>query len=275
VRNLTLGNIDRMRQCWSQVKRTLRSTFHLLNTFGLDESNLTSLNATLPVAQYLHRTGHDLLSQDTPFNILNAERIRRWVIAALLNQVFGGSSDSTIAVARRVIDQVDPGTDFPFAALNAELSRHLKRSSAFDDSTIDAVLSLNYGHKLTYLALTLLYDEHRWGTTPHHVDHIFPRAVLSRTALMNLNVPQSKIDELQRLENRFGNLQLLSASELFNSWIRTRDSGFMARHSLPEGEHLQTTLMLPKFIEERERLVRARLRRLQFDPELDYGRKSA
>lgn len=282
VRNLTLGNIDRMRQCWSQVKRTLRSTFHLLNTFGLDESNLTSLNATLPVAQYLHRTGHDLLSQDTPFNILNAERIRRWVIAALLNQVFGGSSDSTIAVARRVIDQIGPGADFPFAALNAELSRHLKRSSAFDDSTIDAVLNLNYGHKLTYLALTLLYDEHRWGTTPHHVDHIFSRAVLSRTALMNLNIPQSKIDELQRLENRFGNLQLLSASENleknaqpFSSWIRTRDSGFMARHSIPESEHLQTTLMMPKFVEERERLIRARLRRLQFDPELDFGRKSA
>ncbi|MHA6729630.1 DUF262 domain-containing protein [Devosia sp. A369] len=276
VRNLTLANLDTMRIAWPSVKKTLRRTFALLNAFGLDESNLTSLNATLPIAQYLHSTGHDLLAQDTTFNILNAERIRRWIIAALLNLVFGGTSDSTIAVARKVVEKVQPGDDFPFAGLNAELSRHLKRSSAFEDSSIEAVLGLGYGQKLTFLALTLLYDEHRWGMMPFHVDHVFPQALLSRATLMKQNLPQSKIDEIQGLTNRFGNLQLLSQSEnieknaqAFGTWIRTRDDQFTKRHSLPPDEHLQTILMLPKFIEEREKLVRARLKRLQLDPSVD------
>src|SRR5690606_26289981 len=47
----------------------------------------------------------------------------------------------------------------------------------------------------------------------------------------------------------------------FSTWIRTRDAGFLARHSIPEGEHLQTVLMLPKFVTEREKLIRQRLRR--------------
>lgn len=273
VRNLTLANIDAMQSAWPKVKKTLRSTFTLLNTYGLDETNLTSLNATLPIAQYLHLTGHDLLAQDTPFNVINAERVRRWIIAALINTVFGGASDSTITVARRVIEKTSPGSDFPFLELNVELSRHLRRSSAFEDSTIDDVLKLSYGKKLTFLALTLLYDEHRWGNIPHHIDHIFPHALLSKNALMTLNTPQNKIDELQALENRFANLELLSAPEnleknaqQFGTWIRTRDVGFLARHSIPEGEHLQTVLMMPKFITEREKLIRKRLRRLQLDP---------
>ncbi|RWN61241.1 MAG: DUF262 domain-containing protein [Mesorhizobium sp.] len=273
VRNLTLANIDSMQSAWPKVKKSLRATFALLNTYGLDETNLTSLNATLPIAQYLHLTGHDLLTQDTPFNVVNAERIRRWIIAALINTVFGGASDSTITVARNVIEKSKPGSDFPFLQLHAELSKHLRRSSAFEDSTIDDVLKLTYGKKLTFLALTLLYDEHRWGNIPHHVDHVFPHAVLSRNALMGLNVSQSKIDELRDLENRFANLELLSAPEnleknaqQFSTWIRTRDVGFISRHRIPEGEHLQTVLMLPKFIEEREKLIRKRLRRLQLDP---------
>ncbi|MBB6182389.1 hypothetical protein [Pseudorhizobium flavum] len=275
VRNLTLANIDAMQAAWTKVKKTLRSTFALLNTFGLDETNLTSLNATLPVAQYLHLTGHDLLAQDTPFNVMNAERIRRWIIAALLNTVFGGASDSTITVARRVIEKTKPGDDFPFLELNAELSRHLRRSAAFEDSTIENVLQLRYGQKLTFLALTLLYEEHRWGQIPHHVDHIFPHSALSRASLMSLNVSQTKIDELQRLENCFANLELLSAPENleknaqpFSAWIRTRDSGFLARHSIPEAENLRTILMLPNFVAAREKLIRERLRKLQFDPAL-------
>lgn len=278
VRNLTLANIDAMQVAWPKVKASLRSTFALLNAFGIDETNLTSLNATLPVAQYLHRTGHDLLAQDTPFNVLNAERIRRWLVAALLNTVFGGSSDGTIMVARRVLEEASPGDDFPLLKLNAELSRHLRRSSAFEDSTIEEVLQLRYGQKLTFLALTLLYDEHRWGNIPHHVDHIFPHAVLSRNALMTLNVPQSKIDELRELENRLGNLELLSAPEnlekngqQFGTWIRTRDAGFISRHSIPDDEALHTVMMLPRFIAAREKLIRRRLGRLQYDPASTQG----
>jgi len=194
-------------------------------------------------------------------------------VAALLNQVFGGSSDSTIAVARKVIDGVPPNNDFPFVELNVALSRHLKRSSAFDDQAIEAVLGLKYGHKLTFLALTLLYDEQRWGQMPHHVDHIFPKARLSRNALHAMNLPGSHIDTITSAVDRLGNLQLLSATENleknadpFEHWVQTRDEGFAARHHLPENEHLRTIEMFPSFVKAREGLLRARLTRLRFDP---------
>tara|TARA_R110000751_G_scaffold71441_12_gene145043 strand:+ start:10358 stop:12151 length:1794 start_codon:yes stop_codon:yes gene_type:complete len=274
VKNFTNHNLEVMRGNWTKIQLSLKRTFQLVNSFGIDRENLTSLNALLPIAYYLHKVDLDLLSASTPFSIANAERIRRWLIAALLNRVFGGTSDSTIGAARNAISASLRDTrDFPLAALNAALTRQIKRPSNLAGEALANVMEIQYGNRQIFLLLSLLYENKGWGSINYQVDHIFPQSRLDRKFLMKNNVPMSKIEELQACTNRIGNLQLLVGAEnleksdySFEDWIRTRDSSFQEKHLLPDNEHLWSIMMLPKFVAERERLILQRLSALQGDP---------
>lgn len=275
VKNFTNKNLEIMRGNWTRIQQSLRRTFLLVNSFGIDRENLTSLNALLPIAYYLHKLDLDLLGATKPFHVMNAERIRRWLIASLLNRVFGGTSDSTIAVAKNTIASVIPNfNDFPSAHLNTALSRQIKRPAYLAAETIEGLMELQYGSKQMFLLLSLLYEGKGWGTTPYHVDHIFPQSRLDRKHLMKNNIPMSKIEQLLSCSNRVGNLQLLvgaenleKTNETFEDWIRTRDHSFLVKHHIPEDEHLWSIMMLPQFVAEREKRIRQKLVSLQGDPE--------
>ena len=214
VNNFTNHNLAVMRKNWPEIKKAIRRTFLLINRFGIDRENLTSLNALLPIAYYLYRINTDLIEGSTEFHVLNAERVRRWLIASLLNRVFGGSSDSTIAASRATIaESLKSGRDFPLQLLHTNLSRQIKRPSTLSGEAIDSAMGIRYGQKLTFLILSLLYDDQSWGATPHQIDHIFPQSRLTRKALMGLNIPYSRVEGLLDYANRIGNLQLLSSRE--------------------------------------------------------------
>lgn len=267
VKNFTNRNLEIMRGNWSKIQQSLKRTFQLVNSFGIDRDNLTSLNALLPIAYYLHKTDFDLLSATTPFFVTNAERVRRWVIAALLNRVFGGNSDSTIGAAKSAIaSSLIEARDFPLAALNAALTRQIKRPSNLTGEAVAGVMELQYGSRQIFLLLSLLYENKSWGTMTYHIDHIFPQSRLDRKYLMKNNVPMSKIEELIACTNRVGNLQLLAGPEnlekndsSFEDWIRSRDRTFLEKHLIPPDEHLWSIMMLPRFVAERERMIAQRL----------------
>lgn len=281
VKNFTNRNLEIMRGNWAKIQQSLKRTFQLVNSFGIDRENLTSLNALLPIAYYLHKLDLDLLSATTPFYVANAERIRRWLIAALLNRVFGGTSDSTIGAAKNTISSSLPTSkDFPLGQLNTALSRQIKRPSYLTGETLQDVMELQYGSKQMFLLLSLLYENKSWGTTVHHIDHIFPQSRVDRKHLMKNNIPMSKIEQLLSCANRVGNLQLLVGAEnleknnaTFEDWIRTRDHSFFAKHLIPEDEHLWSIMMLPEFVAEREKRIMQKLASLQGDPE--FGAEAA
>lgn len=277
VKNFTNRNLEIMRANWTKIQQSLKRTFQLVNSFGIDRENLTSLNALLPIAYYLHKLDLDLLSTTTQFYVTNAERVRRWLIAALLNRVFGGTSDSTIGVAKSTIaSALSSSKNFPFTHLNTAVSRQIKRPSYLTGETLEGVMELQYGNKQMFLLLSLLYDGKSWGTTAHHIDHIFPQSRVDRKHLMKNNIPMSKIEQLLTCANRVGNLQLLVSSEnleknnaKFEDWIRTRDHSFLAKHLIPEDEQLWSIMMLPQFVAEREKRIMQKLASLQGDPEFD------
>jgi uncharacterized protein with ParB-like and HNH nuclease domain len=273
VKNFNNRNLEIMRSNWPSIKISLRRTFLLVNSFGIDRDNLIGMNAILPIAYYLHKIDADLLSASTPFAVSNAERIRRWLIAALLNGVFSGHSDNTIAVAKTAIAAaIKSDRDFPAANLNAALSKAIKRPSYLTGEALLSALEMTYTSKQIFLLLSLIYENKAWGSTPYQIDHIFPQSRLDRRQLMKNNVPSSKIDELVACANRVGNLQLLAGAEnveksnqTFEDWIRTRDSSFMEKHCIPEDELLWSVQMAPRFVAAREKLILARLEKFQGD----------
>jgi uncharacterized protein with ParB-like and HNH nuclease domain len=267
VKNFTNRNLEIMRNNWTNIQLSIKRTFQLVNSFGIDRENLTSFNALLPIAYYLHKTEFDLLSATTSSFIANAERIRRWLIAALLNRVFGGNSDNTIGSAKNAIASSLLGSkDFPLSSLNAALTRQIKRPANLTAETVASAMEFKYKDRETFMLLSLLYENKGWGSIGYQVDHIFPQSRLDHKHLMKNNVTPSKINDLLDCTNRIGNLQLLVGPEnreksdsSFEDWIRSRDRSFLEKHLIPQDEHLWSIMMLPQFVVAREKLIKDRL----------------
>jgi hypothetical protein len=273
VSNFTNANLKLIESNWKSIKLSIESTIRLVNRFGIDRENLTSANALLPIAYYLYRTGSSSLDGSTPFEVSNAIRIHRWLIGSLLNGVFGGSSDSTIGTSRSIIQSsLANSRDFPYRALVEGLARR-GRLVNFDDNNLEGVIETNYGQRNCFLALSLLYDTNNWGSVKHHMDHIIPRSLADRKALMARNMPEPVIKGIVESVNRLGNLQLLLGRENleksnipFAQWIKSRDPEFLKRHFIPDDPDLWEVEALPQFVAAREKLIRHRLTQIAMDP---------
>ncbi len=282
VSNFTNHNLEIMRRNWDAIKAALKRTVLLVNRSGIDRETLTSLNALLPIAYYLRHIDVDLTEGMSAFNVENGERIRRWLVSALLTGAFGGNSDFVIGVAKETISAaLRNSRDFPIAELYENLSKNRKRPTYISDALVDNLLDLKYGNRSTFLVLSLLYEDKNWGAIPHDVDHVIPQASVNRRALMARNLPVSKIDQLIEASNKIGNLQLLTTAENvkkngreFDQWSSGMDETYFAKHLIPRDQHLWDVLMLPEFVREREQLIRRKLRSLRADLTTDMGGNS-
>lgn len=271
VDNFTGSNLKIIQDKWPEIRRAIEATIRLVNRFGIDRDTLTSTNALLPIAYYLYKLGAgEMLDGTTPFEAINRERIRRWLLGALLNAVFGGSSNNTIGVSRALVrEALNTSRDFPFHQLNDGLMRRRGRVVAFDeDANVEALIDTTYGERTCFLAVAALYDERNWSSSVYHVDHIIPRAACSRRQLQSRGVPEHRIREIETCVDRLGNLQLLlnrenteKAASPFAEWIQTRNCAFLEEHLIPTEPHLWKPEALPEFVAAREELIRQRLKR--------------
>ena len=126
--NFTSSNLRLLEANWSRIKASLEATLRLVNRFGINRETLTSANALLPVAYYLHKTGRGSLDGSTPFEVSNAKRIHQWLLGSLLNAVFGGHSDRTISNSRAILQSaLKDGPDFPYRVLMQGLATEWAR----------------------------------------------------------------------------------------------------------------------------------------------------
>jgi uncharacterized protein with ParB-like and HNH nuclease domain len=261
VQNFSNENLTKIRRYWPRIKRAVESGVDLSNSFGIDRDTLTSANALIPIIYYLFRNPGVNLRGSTPFEARNADVVRRWLIAALLNGVFGGTSDNMLRDIRTSLQEMsDERADFPIDAINTTI-RKAGRPADFDDFALDEMLARTYGQQQVFLALSLLYDEAGWGNMQFHQDHIFARGLFRQRELLALG-RQDWIDKKERL----GNLCLLLASENsgkqdmpVEEWLRSREPGFLKRHLIPESPELWRFDRFPDFLAAREELIRRRL----------------
>jgi hypothetical protein len=275
VNNFTTDALETIQNKWSEIRGALEGTVRLINGFGIDRDTLTSANSLLPIAYYLSKLKGYWLDGSTPFEASNRERIRRWLLGALLNNVFGGNSSQTIGIARQIVgDAIKVTRDFPFAELREGLLQRRGRVMTFDGDNLEALLETKYSHRTCFLALSVLYDERNWGASLYHIDHIIPRDLCSSKALQAKGLPEVKIKQIGECVDRLGNLQLLLGRENseksnlpFSDWIRTREGGFLDKHLIPPQPHLWTPEMLLEFVEAREKLVRQRMASFGYVPD--------
>lgn len=264
IENFTNANLAKIQNNWDEIKRSFEGTIKLINRFGIDRDTLTSSNALLPIAYYIHNAKKGGMDGSTSFELNNAKLIRKWLIGALLNNVFGGSSDNTIGVSREIIkNSLQTSSDFPYLALVDGLAKKRGRVSNFDENNINALFDIRYSNKTAFLALSLLYDNIDWGSTAYHIDHIIPKSLAGKNRLANLDLPESQKELIISSVDRIGNLQLLLGRENleknnkpFDEWVATRDPEFLKKHLIPTDKSIWKIEQLPAFVEEREKLMR-------------------
>lgn len=260
VSSFTRDTCTRIKNRWDDIREAIRRAVDAANAFGIDESTLTSANALIPVAYYLYQHPTLTLRGESAIEVINATRVRIWLLSALLNRVFGGSSDSMLTKLRDALE-INHRTngDFPIAALD-DAVREAGRIAASSQDAVENVLRTTYGDSTCFLALSLLYDDRNWGTIDFSIDHLFAQDVFKGNA-----APA----HLKELRDDFGNLALVIGSENsgkrevpLHKWLATRSPEYKKRHLIPTDESLWHIERYEDFLIERRKLLRARLQQV-------------
>ena len=266
INTFTNKNIDLVESIWPGIHKAIVRTFTLINRFGIDRNNLTSLNVLIPLVLFIHKNSEVTFLGSTAFEVRNAGLMRRWLILAMLNRVGARGADQVLSNLRGVIQKCPRGKDFPVNALNAELERMRFRTN-FDETAIRSYLDNEY--PVEFLQLSLLYDDHFWDAVTTQQDHIFPKSLFTKENKAFVALSPKKKELFLELCNSAANLQLLMDRENnekrakpFDQWLETRDKDFRKRHLIPKDDSLLSFDQFDKFIKAREALIVEKLKKV-------------
>lgn len=256
VSSFTKDTCTRIKHNWDEIRDATRRAVDAANAFGIDQTTLTSHNALIPISYFLYQQPGLTLRGESIYEVENASRVRVWLLSALLNRVFSGSSDSMLTKMRETLQRHHrPHGDFPVAQLD-DTVRTAGRIAASSQDALENVLKTTYNDSTCFLALSLLYDERNWGTIDFSIDHLFSRDSFKKPTP----------DHLKELRDDFGNLALVIGDENagkkalpLGDWLATRKPEYLRRHFIPTDQLLWEIKNFEQFLIERRKLIRARL----------------
>lgn len=266
VSSFTRENLEKIEEHWETTKDAVRDTVKLVSRFGFNDKNLVTKLALLPIAQYIrNKNSTTFITSSASDDVKDQNNIQKWLLMAILKNLLGGSSDTTLNQMREVVGKV--GTAFPVK----ELADKLKVDLSFTDNELDKLLSYNYGTRYSYLILSLIYPGRDWKDKTFNEDHIYPQASFRTKELRKRELSDEFIEQYQSVYNSIANLELLEDSENksknatpFDEWIKSRDANFKARHLIPEMEDYGYDHFMD-FIEARRKLIKKAIKKAAFE----------
>ena len=264
IANFTNQNLAQMKEEWmtSSIKDDISDALELVVEFGLDSKSLTSSNALIPIAYYIHYHSPEL-SWESTIGSQRRQRIHYWLTSALLNGTFNSRPDEVLKDAREEIQDSDD--EFPLEAIHQRM-RGRGKVVGFSEDVLESLLDeTTYRSQKSFLLLSLLYYPEPVKTSvTYERDHIFPRSLLEEETLVDdhgLSLARAK--QCDEHADKIANLQLLTPGENveksdmeFDEWIRTRTDDYYERHLIPENEDLYQLENFPEFVETREQIIR-------------------
>ena len=222
VENFRRSKIGALQDQWDRIRSTITETVELASSFGYSGQSLTSANALLPIAYYLHHRQPSSGAKDH-------ETIRDWLIRSLLKRgIWSSGVDNLLLAIRRAIRESSCDDGFPARAIEVAMPRGKKLT--FDDEELLDLADAAYDGRACSL-LFLLYDFVDVATNRFHIDHVFPRALMTPACLKKAGVDEEQIAEYRDRMNRLANLQLLEGSTntskgaiLPSDWLRRKYS---------------------------------------------------
>ena len=194
---------------WNKIKASIKETVDLLVDFGFSSDNIMSYVAISPIVYYHYHSGK--------FDKTSKSELRKYYITAQLRQIFGAASNSALTLIRTELKK-HTNSSFTLSDLYSIRftgDRTLKYTSEDIDSLFDTYEIGAY----TFMILSLLYPNLKFGQKGFHQDHMHPHTSFETEKISNLNLPDGTvissdtISEWQRRRNTLANLQLLEGRE--------------------------------------------------------------
>lgn len=264
IANFTNENLGRMKQEWldSSFREDVLAALELVVEFGLDSQSLTSSNALIPIAYYVHHHDPDL-SWESKTGSERRQRIHYWLTSALLNGTFNSRPDEVLQDARAEFRDSDG--EFPLEPIHQRM-RGRGKVVGFSEDVLDSLLDeTTYRSQKSFLLLSLLYyPEPVKKTVTYQRDHVFPKSLLQAESLVEeYGLSAERAQRCEEMADKIANLQLLTPPENaeksdleFGDWITTRTDDYYERHLIPDEERLYRVENFPEFVETREQMIR-------------------
>ena len=264
VRNFNTSNMSKLETSWDRVSEALRQTVRLLADFGFNDRTLSAKSVVIPVAYYLYKrqVSESYFTHDS--HAADRGTIRTWVTRSLIKPgVWGSGLDQLLVALRHVV--AEHGADgFPVVELERALAQRGK-SLTFTEAEIRDLASMSFNDRRVFSLLSLLYPGMDFKNS-FHIDHVFPAALLSKTKLRNVGVPDDQIADMMDAYNRLPNFQLLEGpvnqskqDKLPHVWVEAHISDEGARAAYYQRQMLGT---LPTTVTEFMEFYDARLERV-------------
>lgn len=210
-------NVDKIRRDWGSIKDAILDTVYLLDQLGFNGENIYSSNAIVPVVYYCYKFGQNAFADDSV-----KFEIRKYIVLAHLNQIYGRSTNSALSIIRNEIDKHIQGENKETFKLSWFQSVKFTGDATLTCSkkTIEKWFDEFEKGPQTFMVLSLLYPNLRYGQVKFHQDHMYPYSAFDHTReLRNLTLPNGKtpddekIKEWKKKRNTLANLQLLEGGE--------------------------------------------------------------
>ncbi len=227
VKSFKRENITKIKNEWENIKLSIIKAIDLLVEFGFNSENLTSQNAVIPIAYHFIKGGNDSSN--------SKNGVRKYIVHSLLRRIYGGQGDQVLSSIRDAIREQDgqryklKQNVFSFdLLLDANLPGTKSLQTTSDD--IEDLLEYRKG-SYSFMVLSLLYPNLKFGQVEFHQDHIHPSSQFTDAKLRKYGITEEKWEDWQYMKDTLPNLQLMEGRENesknktpFKDWLHGTDS---------------------------------------------------
>ncbi|WP_336724679.1 DUF262 domain-containing protein [Cellulosimicrobium cellulans] len=280
VKNFTAENMAVLEKRWDSISSSLHLAAGLLHDFGLSGGQLAADSVLIPVAYYVHHRGLGQPYRTSPAQSGDRAALRSWVLRSLVMRgVWGSGLDSLLRDLRNAVRE-HGANGFPAVEIERRMAARGK-SLVLTEEQVDDLLNLQFGGTRTFALLAAIFP-HVDTRNLHHVDHVFPAALLTKQKLRAAGLDPERVEEYVDARDRLPNLQLLEGADNMSKsdkipadWAvehygeSTELAAYLSRNSLPE---LPSSVEdFAPFVEARRELLAALIRRRLAGPAAHDG----
>jgi uncharacterized protein with ParB-like and HNH nuclease domain len=207
ITSLSKNTIGSVRDNWDKISSALNDLSDILADIGLYDENLTSYNATMPVAYYLYKGGKIK-------TIDEKKEVKKFLSVSMAKRLFGVASNSSLNSTRNVLKALNcKKTSFNLDLFSSITLTGARTFIVDEEKDIDYWLDNYEKGQNTYLLLSLLYPNVKLNQVAFHQDHCHPYASFEFKVIGSLGLDKETIKEWQKKRNLLPNLQFLKDNE--------------------------------------------------------------
>ena len=184
----------------------------MLSELGFNAENIVAENVILPIIFYRYNYGSDAFNNDSSLDV--KYELRKYLVISQIKRIYGQSTTSTLDKIRTELKKHTG----KFKLANLQNLTFGERTLRYSAEDIDGWFDEYEKNAYTFMLLSLLYPNFKYGQKGFHQDHMHPYSSFEKD-LNNLVLPNNetmdsaKIDLWKHQRNTLANLQLLEGRE--------------------------------------------------------------